>query len=171
MTPLNEPTTESATSINTESEHPEPEAAVTNTETATATSSVTTVVPEPPPPQRHSMTTRSNNIIKPATRYNLNINLHDRHWIPTTWQQAMKHPKWRAAMLAEFNSQVQNHTWDLEKACNGMNVVGCHWIFTIKYHPNGEIDDTNLDSLRRANINNQVLTTQTHSVWSSNQRP
>lgn len=24
--------------------------------------------------------------------------------------------------------------------CEGMNVVGCHWIFTIKYHPNGEID-------------------------------
>lgn len=21
-----------------------------------------------------------------------------------------------------------------------MNIVGCHWIFTIKYHPNGEID-------------------------------
>lgn len=52
----------------------------------------------------------------------------------------MRHPKWRAAMLAEFNSQVKNHTWDLEAACEGMNIVGCHWIFTIKYHPNGEID-------------------------------
>lgn len=42
--------------------------------------------------------------------------------------------------MSEFNSQVQNHSWDLEEACEGMNIVGCHWIFTIKYHPNGEID-------------------------------
>lgn len=40
-----------------------------------------------------------------TSRYNLNVNLQeDAHWIHKTWQQAMKHPKWRAAMLAEFNS-------------------------------------------------------------------
>lgn len=65
---------------------------------------------------------------------------NDPHWIPTAWQQAMKHPKWRAAMLAEFNSQIKNHTWDLEDVCEGMNVVGCHWIFTIKCRPDGSIE-------------------------------
>lgn len=93
-------------------------------------------------PVRHSMTTRSrNNISKPVTKYNLTVNLQsDPHWIPTTWQQAMKHPKWRAAMLAEFNSTVQNRTWDLVSVTEHMNIVGCRWIFTIKYNPDGTID-------------------------------
>lgn len=43
-------------------------------------------------------------------------------------------------MLAEFNWQVKNHTWDLETVCESMNVVRCHWIFTIKYRPDGSID-------------------------------
>lgn len=105
----------------------------------------TTTVPTPlnvPPPQRHSMTTRSkNNIVKPATKYNLNVNLQsDPHWIPTTWQQAMKHPKWRAAMIVELNSILHNRTWDLVAVTENMNIVGCRWIFTIKYLPNGDID-------------------------------
>ena len=88
------------------------------------------------------MTTRSrNNIVKPTTKYNLNVNLEsDPHWIPTTWQQALKHPKWRAAMLAEINSQLDNRTWDLKAITENMNIVGCRWIFTIKYKPNGDID-------------------------------
>ena len=88
------------------------------------------------------MTTRSqNNIVKPATKYNLNVNLEsDPHWIPTTWQQALKHPKWRAAMLAEINSQLDNRTWDLKAVTENMNIVGCRWIFTVKYKPNGDID-------------------------------
>lgn len=139
--PVTQPTAETAPEqpANTENGNIEPTPTVPNTESVTTSTSAT---PSEQPPPRHSMTTRSiNNITKSTTRYNLTTNLQeDPHWIPITWQQAMKHPKWRAAMLAEFNSQVKNHTLDLEAACQGMNIVGCHWIFTIKYHPNGEID-------------------------------
>lgn len=90
----------------------------------------------------HPMTTRSkNNIHKKTTKYNLTATLEtDPHWIPTTWQQAMKHPRWRAAMCSEFNSTSENHTWDLVEMHRHMNIIGCRWVFTIKYKPNGEID-------------------------------
>lgn len=111
-----------------------------------------TVLPAPPAPVpssavlqqpvKHTMTTRSkNNIVKPVTRYNLTAHLQsDPHWIPTTWQQAIKHERWRKAMVAEFNSTSENHTWDLVEVTNQMNIVGCRWVFTIKYHPDGSID-------------------------------
>ena len=99
-------------------------------------------VPEVQPPPRHSMTTRSrNNIVKPTSKYNLNVELQsDPHWIPSTWQHAIKHERWRKAMSREFNSTNENHTWDLVEATRKMNIVGCRWVFTIKYNPDGSID-------------------------------
>ena len=114
--------------------------------TAPTSPSPADTVSAPPQPAaalpRHPMTTRSrNNILKPTTKYNNSVQLQcDPHWIPTTWQQAMKHAHWRAAMSSEFNSTNENHTWDLETATATMNIVGCRWVFTIKYHPDGTID-------------------------------
>ena len=43
-------------------------------------------------------------------------------------------------MSSEFNSTTENHTWDLVSVTETMNIVGCRWVFTIKYHPDGSID-------------------------------
>lgn len=109
--------------------------------TTAATTTTATSAPEQEAP-RHSMTTRSrNNIVKPVVRYNYSATIQsDPHWIPSTWQQAIKHEHWRKAMSSEFTSTCDNHTWDLEEAAEAMNVVGCRWVFTIKYHPDGTID-------------------------------
>ena len=124
---------------------PVPESSATSTSsTSVAASLPATVVPDSPPqpapqaaPQeapRHSMTTRSrNNIVKPVTKYNLTATLEsDPHWIPATWQQAIKHAHWRKAMSNEFTSTTDNYTWDLVAATERMNIVGCRWVFTIK---------------------------------------
>lgn len=102
----------------------------------------TDVAPAVQPPVHHSMTTRSrNNITKPSSNYNLHVEVQsDPHWIPTTWQHAIKHERWRKAMGAEFNSTNENHTWDLVEATRQMNIVRCRWVFTIKYNPDGSID-------------------------------
>lgn len=42
-------------------------------------------------------------------------------------------------MSSEFNSTTENRTWDLAAATEAMNIVGCRWVFTIKYNPNGSI--------------------------------
>ena len=82
--------------------------------------------PVQPAQPSHPMTTRSkNNITKPATKYNLAATVQcDPHWIPSTWQQAMKHAHWRKAMSGEFTSTTDNYTWDLVEVTKRMNVVG-----------------------------------------------
>lgn len=52
----------------------------------------------------------------------------------------MKHKHWRDAMSREFNSTNENYTWDLVEVTEKMNVVGCRWVFTIKYNSDGTID-------------------------------
>ena len=113
-------------------------AETSNQGTAAVASETQAVVTE----SRHSMTTRSrNNVVKPVAKYNLNVTLErDPHWIPSTWQQAMKHKYWRDAMSREFNSTNENRTSDLVEASQHMNVVVCRWVFTIKYNPDGSID-------------------------------
>lgn len=113
---------------------------------SSATSAPHVEQPAAPPPgpvqPRHTMTTRSrNNITKPATKYNLAATVEcNPHWIPSTWQQAMKHAHWRKAMSSEFTSKTDNYTWDLVEVTQRINVVGCRWVFTIKYNPDGSID-------------------------------
>lgn len=53
---------------------------------------------------------------------------------------AMKHKHWRDAMSREFNSTTENQTWDLVEVTEKMNLVGCRWVFTIKYNSDGTID-------------------------------
>ena len=130
--------------------HPEEQNLLAPTVIAPSGTSLPTVIapsgmslpPVAVPLVRHSMTTRSrNNILKPTSKYNLTVELQsDPHWIPTTWQQAIKHERWRKAMAAEFNSTNENRTWDLVEATRQMNGVGCRWVFTIKYNPDGSID-------------------------------
>lgn len=132
------PTSSSAHSQPPEVETPEP-TSMAQTEPAAPVPVPAEPVPAPP---RHTMTTRSrNNIVKPVTRYNLTVSLQDDpHWIPSTWQHEIKHEGWRKAMSSEFNSTSENHTWDLTAVTETMNIVGCRWVLTIKYNPDGSID-------------------------------
>ncbi|XP_013617128.1 PREDICTED: uncharacterized protein LOC106323577 [Brassica oleracea var. oleracea] len=148
------PTTSQQSSSGNSATAPEPEPApilssptpvsqASEAESPDRDSTAQAAVPEPQQEApRHSMTTRSrNNIVKPVTRYNLTASLQcDPCWIPSTWQQTIKHEHWRKAMSSEFNSTTENHTWDLVSVAQTMNIVGCRWVFTIKYHPDGSID-------------------------------
>lgn len=50
---------------------------------------------------------------------------------PTSHVQAMKHPKWKEAMDAEYNALLKNKAWHL-------NVIDCKWVFKLKQN----LDDT-----------------------------
>ncbi|KAL1223195.1 Retrovirus-related Pol polyprotein from transposon RE1 [Cardamine amara subsp. amara] len=43
-------------------------------------------------------------------------------------------------MSSEIDTQLWNHTWNLEPPAPNQNVTGNKWIFKLKYLPNGKIE-------------------------------
>lgn len=43
-------------------------------------------------------------------------------------------------MDVEITALAQNRTWSVESLPRGKHVIGCKWVFTIKYNPDGSID-------------------------------
>lgn len=107
-----------------------------------AASSSHSSLPPLNPANTHQMETQSKKgIAKPNTKYSLAMTLvkspgHE----PRTPLQALKDEKWRHAMSEEYNAQLANHTWDLvPPPPTTVNIMGCKWIFTTKYNPDGSI--------------------------------
>ncbi|KAF5450376.1 hypothetical protein F2P56_030734 [Juglans regia] len=88
---------------------------------------------EQPTPSPHPMQTRSRcGIHKPNPRY---ADLHALTPIPSepkSIKSALKHPGWSAAMEEELDALAKNHTWELVPKTEGMNIVGCKWVYKTK---------------------------------------
>ena len=59
---------------------------------------------------------------------------------PKTFKQAMQSEKWTKAANEELQALELNKTWVVESLPPGKNVVGCKWVFTIKYNPDGTVE-------------------------------
>lgn len=55
-------------------------------------------------------------------------------------QEALTDPSWKTAMNEELSSLRKNETWDLVDCRKGKKPVGCRWVYTVKYKPNGGIE-------------------------------
>nr|GEY55705.1 putative reverse transcriptase, RNA-dependent DNA polymerase [Tanacetum cinerariifolium] len=60
--------------------------------------------------------------------------------VPTTIEQALKSRHWRKAMEDEMRALEKNKTWETCVLPLGKKTVGCRWVFTIKYNPDGTIE-------------------------------
>lgn len=60
--------------------------------------------------------------------------------IPTTVEQALESKDWRKAMKTEMDALNKNDTWEKCTLPPGKKPVGCRWVFTIKYKPDGTIE-------------------------------
>ena len=60
--------------------------------------------------------------------------------IPRNIHEALQHPEWTAAVTEEIQALVKNHTWELTTLPEGKKMVGCKWIFSIKYNADGSIN-------------------------------
>nr|GEV09158.1 putative RNA-directed DNA polymerase [Tanacetum cinerariifolium] len=60
--------------------------------------------------------------------------------IPSSFKQALKSKKWKKAMDDEMKALKKNKTWDQCALPQGKNPVGCRWIFTVKYKPDGVVE-------------------------------
>ena len=62
---------------------------------------------------------------------------------PSTVNEVQSQPdwtRWQDAINAELKSLKNAHTWDIVEHPNGMNIVGCKWVFKIKCNANGKIE-------------------------------
>jgi hypothetical protein len=62
---------------------------------------------------------------------------------PTSYEEAMRSvhsSKWLAAMKDEMKSMSANKVWDLEILPKGAKIVGCKWVYKIKYDSQENIE-------------------------------
>ena len=53
---------------------------------------------------------------------------------PLTVQDALSDPKWKQAMIDEFQALVKNDTWQIVPLTSDMNIMANKWMFLLKEH-------------------------------------
>ncbi|KAK9036933.1 hypothetical protein V6N11_021856 [Hibiscus sabdariffa] len=83
----------------------------------------------------HPMVTRrKNGIVKPRV-----FQVHH-HRTPSDVHKALADPKWKDAVMAEYEALVNNGTWDIVELPVGRKAVGCKWLFKVKLRADGIVD-------------------------------
>ena len=59
---------------------------------------------------------------------------------PSTYKEAVKHKEWQQAMIDEYRSVIDNHTWKLVDCPPNVKLIGRKWVYRVKYNQNGELD-------------------------------
>lgn len=57
--------------------------------------------------------------------------------IPKDIQDTLKVPKWRKVVLEEMDTLKKNGTWSVVKLLEDKKLIGCKWVFTLKYKADG----------------------------------
>lgn len=61
---------------------------------------------------------------------------------PTTFKKALANEdanKWKLVMDEEYQSLIQNNTWSQTKLPANQNMVGCKWVYKIKFNSSGQV--------------------------------
>ena len=58
----------------------------------------------------------------------------------TSFLQAIKDPAWKQAMELEFATILHNKTWHLVHSPSWGKVIGCKWVYKLKFQPDGQIE-------------------------------
>ena len=59
---------------------------------------------------------------------------------PASFHQASQYLEWKVAMDKEIEALEVNHTWTLAPLPPCKTVIGCKWVYRIKYLPDGSIE-------------------------------
>jgi hypothetical protein len=58
---------------------------------------------------------------------------------PQSYGEAVGNPFWESAMQKEYNSLLENQTWDLIPLPSRRKIVRCRWVYGTKSAANGQI--------------------------------
>jgi hypothetical protein len=58
---------------------------------------------------------------------------------PQSYGEATKNPFWESTMQEEYNSLLENQTWDLVPLPSGRKLVRCRWVYRTKSTADGQI--------------------------------
>jgi hypothetical protein len=84
------------------------------------------------------MQTRSKSgIFKPKVSYTAQVDSSLTE--PTSYTAASKHPQWCTAMTEEFQALQKQGTWTLVPPPPSKNIVGCKWVYKLKYNSDGTL--------------------------------
>jgi len=59
--------------------------------------------------------------------------------LPRSYKEAILIPAWKQAMDEKIDALISRGTWELVSAPKD-NIVGCRWLYTLNYRPNGSVD-------------------------------
>ncbi|KAM1069409.1 hypothetical protein ACFX13_001358 [Malus domestica] len=71
------------------------------------------------------------------TAYLSNISAHEE---PQSFQEANQSQVWQQAMQDELHALDQHKTWSIVPLPKGKKIVGCRWIYKIKFNSDGSIE-------------------------------
>ena len=60
--------------------------------------------------------------------------------IPKNIEEALESVEWTRAVMEEMKALKNNETWEVSDLPKGKKTVGCKWIFTTKFKPDGHIN-------------------------------
>ena len=60
--------------------------------------------------------------------------------IPKSTSKALSHPGWKQAIVEEMDALYSNGKWELVTLPFGKSPIGCHWVYTLKVRPVGQVD-------------------------------
>ena len=84
----------------------------------------------------HSMTTRAKNGIF----LSLIETIFPPPCEPNSFKEAAKVPKWQQTMHLEFEVLIKNKTWVLVPPLSNQNIIGCRWVYKLKFKPDRTIE-------------------------------
>ena len=58
---------------------------------------------------------------------------------PQSYGKVAENPFWESAMQEEYNSLLENQTWDLVPLPSGRKLVRCRWVYRTKSVVDGQI--------------------------------
>ena len=60
--------------------------------------------------------------------------------VPKSIYLALECPEWKAAVVKVMRALEKNKTWDPCTLPKGHKIVGCKWVFIVKYKADGTLD-------------------------------